>query len=60
MQKLNEENDQAASRENQKRNNEIQRREHYYNKEQKNQEAKDLRLAVREQKMHDLRSQVLP
>ncbi|XP_071792028.1 uncharacterized protein [Asterias amurensis] len=60
VQKLNEENDQAASRENQKRNNEIQRREHYYNKEQKNQEAKDLRLAVREQKMHDLRSQVLP
>ncbi|XP_038072040.1 uncharacterized protein LOC119740724 isoform X2 [Patiria miniata] len=60
VQKLSEQNEQGAAREAQKRNEEIRRREYFYNKEQKNQDAKDLRLAVREQKQHDLRSQVLP
>ncbi|XP_022112063.1 uncharacterized protein LOC110991156 isoform X2 [Acanthaster planci] len=60
VQKLSEQSEQEALRDAQRRGNEIRRREFFYNKEQKNQEAKDLRLAVREQKQHDLRSQVLP
>ncbi|XP_077999860.1 uncharacterized protein LOC144452613 [Glandiceps talaboti] len=58
--KLAEQQQQYAQRDVQKRNAEITRREHFREIEKDNQEKKDLRIAVKEMKMQEYRSQVLP
>ena len=52
--------EQEAARDLQMRNKELSRRSHFRNTERQNQERKDIRIAVKEQRNEEYRSQVLP
>ncbi len=60
LERIGDHREQEAVKEAYQRNKEIQRREHFRKIEADNQRRKDLRLAMHENKMMDLRSQVLP
>ena len=60
VEQIGERRHQDATKEAQMRQKEIQRREHFRKKEEDSQRRKDLRLAVHQNKLMDLRSQVLP
>ncbi|XP_072045980.1 uncharacterized protein [Amphiura filiformis] len=60
LEQIGEYRQQEAARDVQKRHKEIKRREHFHKIETDNQKRKDMRLAMHENKIMDLRSQVLP
>lgn len=60
VERLCERRQQEAARDLQMRNKELGRRAHFRNIETQNQQRKDIRIAVREQRNEEYRSQVLP
>ncbi|XP_041452535.1 uncharacterized protein LOC121405694 isoform X3 [Lytechinus variegatus] len=60
VERLCERREQEAARDLQMRNKELSRRSHFRNIERQNQERKDIRIAMKEQRNEEFRSQVLP
>ncbi|XP_072165649.1 uncharacterized protein [Diadema setosum] len=60
VERLCERRQQEAARDLQMRSKELHRRAHFRNMERQNQERKDIRIAMREQRNEEFRSQVLP
>ncbi|XP_030843865.1 uncharacterized protein LOC586025 [Strongylocentrotus purpuratus] len=60
VERLCERREQEAARDLQMRNKELSRRSHFRNNERQNQERKDIRIAVKQQRNEEYRSQVLP